>query len=117
MSQRAAGNRNQLVTIEAPSQSTDGLGQRVETWAAITDGTDIWAAALPIRGREFFAAGTMQNETTVRFVIDYRADVTYAMRVVWNGVPHAIVGEPINVNGMNHTLELMCAAGGRDTRT
>jgi SPP1 family predicted phage head-tail adaptor len=117
MSQRAAGKRDQLVTIEAPSQSTDGLGQRVETWAAITDGTNIWAAALPIRGREFFAAGATQNETTVRFFMDYRADITSAMRIVWNGIAHAIVGEPINVNGGNHTLELMCAAGGRDTRT
>lgn len=117
MSQRAAGARDQLVTIEAPSQSTDGLGQRVETWAAITGGTDIWAAALPIRGREFFAAGAMQSEATVRFFIDYRADVDGTMRVVWNGLAHAIVGEPINVKGGNHTLELMCAAGGRDTRT
>lgn len=113
---RAAGRRDQIITIQAPSSTKDELGQRVETWAAISGGSDLWASAQPLRGREFFAAGAEQSETTVRFVIDYMAGVTGRMRVLWNGVPHAIVGEPINVNGGNHTLELMCAAGVKDAR-
>lgn len=106
------GAMNQRVTIQQPSSSVDALGQRVETWA---DVATVWAQAQPLRGREFFAAGQVQSEASVRFRLRYRAGITGAMRVVWNAVPHAIVAEPINVAGGGHTLELMCSAGIRDS--
>lgn len=106
-----AGLKDQLVTIQQASASVDGLGQRVETWA---DVATVWARARPLRGREYFAAGAMQSEAAVAFGMDYRTDVTGAMRVLWGGVPHAIVAEPIDVDGGRHTLELLCSAGIRD---
>lgn len=105
------GKLNQLVTIQQPSTSVDALGQRVEIW---TELVTVWAQAQPLRGREFFAAGQVQSEASVRFRLRYRSDVTAAMRVVWRGVPHAIVAEPADVDGARHTLELMCSAGIRD---
>lgn len=106
-----AGDLDQRVTVQSPSASVDALGQRVETWA---DVATVWAQATPLRGREFFAAGAMQSEAAVRFRLRYRTDITGAMRVVWRTVPHAIVAEPMDVDGGKHTLELMCSAGIRD---
>ena len=108
-----AADLNQRVTLEQRSASVDALGQGVETWSTLAT---VWAAAQPLRGREFFAAGAMQSEATVRIRIRYRTDVTGAMRVQWRGVPHAIVADPIDVDGGRHTLELMCSAGIRDGR-
>ena len=74
----------------------------------------VWGSAQPLRGREFFAAGAINSEATVRFRIRYRSGITGAMRVLWRGVPHALVAEPMDVDGGRHTLELLCAAGVRD---
>lgn len=99
---------DQRVTLRAPSASEDALGQRVAGWS---DVCTVWARAQPLRGREFLAASASQSEATVRFGLRYRAGVTSAMQVVWGGVAYAIVGQPIDVDGGKHTLELMCTAG------
>lgn len=105
------GRLNQRVALQQPATTVDALGQRVETWATVAD---VWAQAQPLRGREFFAAGQVQSEASVRFRMRYRSGVTSAMRVLWRDVPHAIVAEPIDVDGGQHTLEIMCSAGIRD---
>lgn len=107
----AAGAMDQRITLQSPSSTVDGLGQRVETW---TTEVALWASVQPLRGREFFAAGAINSEAQVRVRIRYRAGVTPAMRVLWRGVPHAIVAEPVDVSGGRHTLELLCSAGIRD---
>lgn len=106
-----SGELDQRITVQSPAANVDVLGQRVETW---TDVVTVWAKATPLRGREFFAAGAMQSEAQVRFTVRWRENVTGRMRVLWRGVPHAIVAEPMDVDGGRHTLELMCAAGVRD---
>ena len=106
-----AGALDQRITLQARTASVDALGQGVETW---TDVCTVWAKAQPLRGREFFAAGATQSETSVRFVIRHRAGLTGAMRVMWRGVSYALVAEPIDVDGGRHTLELMCSGGIRD---
>lgn len=107
----AAGQFDQRITLQQPSAAVDGLGQRVETWS---DVVSTWARVQPLRGREFFAAGQIQSEAAVKFTIRHRAGVTGAMRVLWRGVPHAIVAEPMDVDGARVALELMCSAGMRD---
>ncbi len=107
-----AGDLNQLVTLQQPSTSVDALGQRVLGWA---DVATVWARAQPLRGREFFAAGQVQSEASVKFTLRWLAGVTGQMRVVWRGLPHAIVAEPMDVDGRQRWLELMCAAGVRDS--
>ena len=106
-----AGLMTHRVTLQRPSASVDSLGQRVETWATVTA---VWANVEPLRGREFFAAGAINSEAQVKVRMRYRAGVTPAMRVLWRGVPHAIVAEPVDVAGGRHTLELLCSAGIRD---
>lgn len=106
-----AGELDQRITVQTPASTVDALGQRTETW---TDVATLWAQAQPLRGREFFAAGQVQSEAAVRFRIRYRTGIDGTMRVLWRGVPHAIVAEPMDVDGGKHTLELMCSAGIRD---
>jgi SPP1 family predicted phage head-tail adaptor len=113
---QAAGQFNQRVVIEAPTAARDPRGQRsaaAPTWSPVAT---VWAHVQPLRGREYFAAGAMQSEASVRFRLRWRDGITGAMRVVWRGVAYAIVAPPIDVDGGCHTLELMCAAGGRDSR-
>ena len=105
------GQLNQRITLQAPGATVDALGQRVETWANVAD---VWAQVQPLKGREFFAAGAMQSEATVRVRMRWRDGVTGAMRVLWRGVPHALVAEPVDVDAGRHTLELLCSAGIRD---
>lgn len=108
----SAGALDQRITLQQRSTVLDALGQATESWV---DVATVWASAQPLRGREFFAAGAMQSEASVRFRIRHRAGVTGAMRVLWRDVPHAIVAPSIDVDGGRHTLELMCSAGVRDS--
>jgi len=107
------GAMSEFITVQQRSSTVDALGQAVETWA---DVASMWAQAEPLRGREYFAAGEMQSGAEVRFRLRHQAGITAAMRVVWRGTAHAIVGTPIDVDGRRRVLELMCAAGARDTR-
>lgn len=103
-----AGAMDQRITLREPSTAEDALGQRIPGW---TDVCTVWAQVQPFRGREFLAAHAAQSSASVRFRLRYRAGVTSAMQVVWGGVAHAIVGQPVDVDGGKHTLELMCSAG------
>ena len=104
----AAGALDQRVIIQRRTTGEDALGQRVESWS---DVCTVWASAQPLRGRELIAADAVQSKVSVRFRIRHRSGVTGTLRVQWRGVNHAIVGEPIDVDGGRHTLELMCEAG------
>lgn len=108
-----AGQRNQLITIQAPPSGRDALGQVTGSW---TDVMEVWARARPVRSREIFASGTVQAVADVVFGINWVDGITSSMRVLWRGVPHAIVAEPADVDGGKHTLELMCTSGARDSQ-
>lgn len=107
-----AGQRNQVVMIQRPNPTRDALGQRISGW--VTQHAEVWARVRPARGRELFAAGATLPETTVVFGMNYLADITPDMRVMWRGVPHAIVAPPVDVEAGRHTTELYCAASTKD---
>lgn len=109
----AAGDLRERVTIQQRAEALDAIGENTGGWV---DLATVWASAEPLSGNEYFAAGQQQQTVDVRFRIRYRADVTGAMRVVWRGEPHDIVGPPINVEGRREYLELMTVQGTRDGR-
>ena len=76
------GDLRHRIQLQAPAQTVDALGQPVETW---TTQATVWAAAEPLRGREFFAAGQSQAQVDVRFRLNWRADVLESWRVLWRG--------------------------------
>lgn len=99
------------ITIQARTAGQDGHGQEAQTW---TDLATVWAQAEPLRGRDFFAAGQMQQAVSTRFRMRWRDDITGAHRVLWRGEPYEVEGQPIDVDGRRQTLELMCLTGVRD---
>jgi SPP1 family predicted phage head-tail adaptor len=103
---------NQRVTLQQPGGGVDVLGQAQASWQ---DVADVWAEVTPLRGREYFAAGTMQVPVDIRMRIRYRSDVVPTWRVVWRTQPHDIVSV-IDVEARQEVCELMCVAGIRDGR-
>lgn len=101
-----AGDKDQLVTIERRAAGLDARGQASGTWSAVA--SNVWASVRPLRGRELFAAAQMQAAADMMISIDYIAGVLPSDRVVWNGAPYRITGQPIDVDGQHHTLELPC---------
>lgn len=106
-----AGDLQHRLEFQSPPVGRDGMGARSGAW--VTEFT-AWGAAWPLSSRELVAAGQVQSEITVRFRIRWRAGVLPSWRVLWRGVPHAIVGDPIDVQGQRVALDLLCAAGIRD---
>jgi SPP1 family predicted phage head-tail adaptor len=109
-----AGQLTQRITLQSRAAGADVLGQASGAWTTVAE---VWAKARPLRSRELFAAGQMQNVTDVEFTIRWRTDVGATWRVLWRGTPHDITGEPIDVDGQQQWLELMAASGLRDGRS
>lgn len=108
-----AGDLNQRITLRSRAAGLDAHGHPSGAWQTVAT---VWAAARPVEGREFVAAGEARSEITVRFVIRWRSDVTAAMQVLWRGVAYDIVSPPIDPKGSRESLELMCATGKQDGR-
>ncbi len=107
-----SGRLDQRIVLQQRVAGVDTLGQPSTTWQ---DVATVWAQAQPLRGREFWAAGQVQSEASVRFRMRWRTGVTTAMRVKWRDQPHDIVAV-VDVDGGRHTLELLAAAGVGDGR-
>lgn len=108
-----AGQLTQRITLQQRAAGVDVLGQGTGTWQTVAE---VWARARPLRSRELFAAGQMQNVTDVEFTIRWRSDITAAMRILWRGVPHGITGMPIDVDGQQQWLEILAATDVKDGR-
>lgn len=106
-----SGDLNKRITIQTKSVTRAANGEEVVTWGTHLT---VWAAIVPIRGSEFFAAAQMQGAADVRVTIRYNATVTRDMRVLFGSTVLDIVAEPINIQSGNHTTELMCVSGIRD---
>lgn len=107
-----AGALDQRITLQQRAAGVDALGQEAAAW---TDAVTVWAAAEPLRGREYFAAAQTQSAVDVRFRIRWRAGVAASMRVLWRGVAHDITAV-IEPRGARQELELMCTSGVKDGR-
>lgn len=105
------GRLNRRITIEQKSVTRDAYGGETITWSTVAA---VWAAVLPIRGREYVAIRQAGAELTTRFVIHYRAGVTPAMRVSYNGATYNIE-EVIDSEDGHRFLELMARAEAVET--
>ena len=96
----SAGQLNQRVQLQQRAGTADGLGEAAAAWVNV--GTPLWAKVEPLTGREYLAAGALQQAVDTRFVIRHRAGVTPSMRLVWQGRPYDIVSaEPTDGAGCN----------------
>lgn len=108
-----AGMFDQRLTLQRRNDGVDVLGQPSGGWTTVTT---VWGNARPLRSRELFAAGQVQNISDVEFTLNYRADVQSTWRVLWRGVPHDITGQPIDIDGQKVFMQLLAATGVRDGR-
>jgi len=98
------GRLNRRVTLQRQDTARDEVGQAKPVW---TDVATVWAAVLPLRGREYFESAKVNSEITVRIIIRYRADVKASWRAVSDGNGYDIV-EIINPAYGKRELQLMC---------
>lgn len=98
------GEMDQVVSLQKLSTVTDAYGQR-EVWEPWTM---VAAKCEPLAGREFFAAGTAQNPSSLRVSIYWLPHMPADLRVVWMGVTYQLTAAPIDVGGRHYSLDLMC---------
>jgi SPP1 family predicted phage head-tail adaptor len=98
----AAGNLNQRIQLQQPSTAQDATGEPLTTWS---DVAAVWAHVQDISGRQYVAAGGVQNAVQTQITIRYRTGLAPAMRVLHNGSTYrieAILGQD------KRFLTLMC---------
>ena len=74
-----AGRLNKRVLIQSPATGQDAMGEPTTGW---TDVATVWASIVDVSGREYVAAGGMQNSAQTKITIRYRAGIVPSMRVV-----------------------------------
>lgn len=109
----AVGHLDQRLTLQSRATGVDANGQPSGAWQTVAT---VWGRARPLRSRELFAAGQVQNVSDVEFTVGWRPDVASTWRVLWRGVPHDITGAPIDIDGQKRWLQLLAASGLRDGR-
>lgn len=111
-----AGQLDRRITIQARAAGKDARGQANGAWANIGTNPTVWAMPMPAKGREYFAAGQMQDEGGMAWRIRYRTDIAASMRVLDDlGDPWEIAAPPVpSVN--REWLDIYCLQGVRDGR-
>ncbi|WP_338804861.1 phage head closure protein [Xenorhabdus griffiniae] len=106
-----AGALRQRVTIQKNEQSRSPSGGVINNWLNVAE---VWAEVKYISGRELVASGRILSEATVRIWLRYRADITTANRIFYQG--DSASGQFFNIVAVipdpQHTrLELLCKRG------
>jgi SPP1 family predicted phage head-tail adaptor len=102
-----AGDLRRQITIQQRDATVDSFKQEVVTWTTFAT---CWAEIDPMSGRELMAAGAQQFEMTHEITIRYRAGVTPAMRVLYQGRIFNIVAV-IDNDTQHRKLTLVCQEG------
>ena len=109
-----AGDLNQRIYLQRRDTALGALREQSKAWVMYTP-NGLWAKVYTPRGREIFAAGQEQAQSTIVFRIRHRTDVTTKMRLLWREQPYDIAA--VNpVQAANEWIDLMCNAGIGDGR-
>jgi SPP1 family predicted phage head-tail adaptor len=106
------GRLRHRVQVQTRAATTDDMGQAAEQWATVLT---VWAEALPLRGREFFAAAQVQQEHSVKFTMRWRPELKPTARIVWRGQVYDITGVT-DLGGRGAWAEVMALQGVKDGR-
>jgi SPP1 family predicted phage head-tail adaptor len=99
-----SGHLRQRITIRQKVVTRDSYGAEAIAWTTFAT---LWAAAEPIRGREFVALRSAQSDLAIRFRIRYLPGLKTTMQVLWNGVDYPIE-QIIDLNARNREVEILC---------
>lgn len=86
----------------------DEYGEPVDDWVPVEGKTGIWASKDPLLGNEFFSALTTENKVEVKFNMRYIPGITSEMRIKHGDEEYEIIGQPVNVKGLNRELLCYC---------
>ena len=104
-----AGTLNRRIDLQKKIIVQTATGAQTITWVSQRT---VWAANLPVRGREYMTADQLRADVDVRFVMrrqrDLAIDATW--RVVAEGLVHS-VKSVIQAKTDRTMIELMCTAG------
>lgn len=99
-----AGRLDRRITIQTGTVSQNALGEYVTTWA---DDATVWAEAMALRGREYFAAQQVNASVTTKFTIRWRA-LSPLNRILYDGKTYDI--EHVVELGRRAALEIFATA-------
>ncbi len=85
-----AGDLKHRITINTVTRSTDALGQENE--ATPSHFATVWAAKLQLTSKDIAKQAGTQEQSEIKLLIRYLADITTAMTVVFRGRTYAING-------------------------
>jgi SPP1 family predicted phage head-tail adaptor len=102
-----AGERDQPIQLLKAGKGQDEAGQTVKGW---TDIATVWARVRPATARELQRNGAVLGLDSIVFGISYRPGIESSGAVRWKGKVYELTGVPVNVDGANHTLELITGA-------
>lgn len=105
MTQLLAGALDRRITLQERTDTRDAAGEPIPAWTTLDT---VWAALIPLTGREQFEAQQVNAQRPAKFQIRYRDDVTETMRISWDGEVWDING--ISQIGRREGLELTCTA-------
>lgn len=86
----------------------DEYGEPVDDWVPVEGKTGIWASMEPLLGNEFFSALTTENKVEVKFNMRYIPGITSEMKIKHGDKEYEIIGQPVNVKGLNRELLCYC---------
>jgi len=76
------GELDQMVTFQEAQTAPDGHGGQTVSWV---DVASAWAKVEPVRASESETRGGVRAVAAYLFEMHRRADLTEAMRIVWDG--------------------------------
>lgn len=97
------GRLRHRVTIQALTRTPDTGGGYTETWS---DTATVWAAVEPLAGTERLRAMQVSPTLSHRIRMRYRADVSSAQRLVYNGRAFDITSV-VDVDERHRELQLL----------
>jgi len=100
------GKLRDRITLQSQGMTQNEIGEMVPGW---TDAfANVPASVYDGSGKEFIAAGAIQNTAVTRFTVRYMEGITNSMRVLFNATPYkiqAVLGQD------RRQLVLMCVRG------
>lgn len=99
-----AGKLNQRIELQSATTAADSYGEPIQTWATYAT---VWAAVVPLSGRELIYAQQVSSETNIRITIRYTSSVAVGHRVKY-GTRYFDINAVIDRDMRNEQIELMC---------
>jgi len=98
-----SGQMRRKIRIEELTETRTSSGAITESWSTYKT---VRAEVLPVSGREYFSAQTVNAQNTVKFNTRYMIGITTKMRIIYDGRTFDIQ-TVINHKERNHAMTLM----------